>query len=287
MIGKEGIVMNVIVTGGSGHTGKAVFDHLIGHGYDATIVDIVRPENDYAPYKLCDLADFGQAIDVLRGAEAIVHLAAIPRPTNHPNHVVFRTNVLATYNVFEAAAALGIERVVYASSISVTGYPFYEKFFEPQYVPIDEAHPPAPQDAYALSKHIGEEIAQAFVRRTGMIAISLRLPWIHTPETFQEEIVPYRDDPKFGASNLWLYVDARDVAQAFRLCLETNLQGYHDFYIGAPDTFMDIDSVELVKSFYPNTEIRPSFNGTQSLISSSRAEHLLGYRAENTWRGYL
>ncbi|MEA3440452.1 MAG: hypothetical protein U9R58_09225 [Chloroflexota bacterium] len=107
---------------------------------------------------------------------------------------------------------------------------------------------------YALSKHIGEEIAQAFVRRTGMIAISLRLPWIHTPETFQEEIVPYRDDPKFGASNLWLYIDARDVAQAFRLCLETNLQGYHDFYIGAPDTFMDIDSVELVKSFYPLTD---------------------------------
>jgi len=279
--------MNIAVTGGSGHTGQAIVLHLLEHAYTLRIVDQNPPKDESTPYTLCDLEDFGQAVSALQGADAVVHLAAIPRPTYHPNEVVFRTNVLAAYNVFEAAATLGIERVIYTSSISVTGYPFYERFFEPQYVPIDEEHPAAPQDAYGLSKYLGEEIARSFVRRTDMTVTSLRLPWIHTPQTFLSEIAPYRDDPQFGASNLWLYVDARDVGQACRLSLEAELDGYHAFYIGAPDSFMEISSKELVESFYPNTEIRPGFGGTQSLICSQKAQRVLGYQAEYTWKSYF
>ena len=279
--------MKIVVTGGSGHTGKAVVEYLIQHGYQVHIVDRVKPQDERVPYTLCDLEDIGQAIEVLAGAEAIVHLAAIPRPLYHPRSVVFRTNVLATYNVCEAAAILGIERLIYASSISVTGYPFYEHFFEPQYVPIDEEHPPAPQDPYGLSKYLGEEIGKAFVRREEMTFFSLRLPWIHTPETYLSEIAPFRDDPGFGASNLWLYVDARDVGQACRLSLESDLKGYQDFYIAAPDSFMETPSIELVKAFYPNTEIRSSFGGRDSLVSSQKAGHMLAYQAQYTWESYF
>lgn len=279
--------MKIIVTGGSGHTGKAVVAYLIQHGYQVHIVDRVKPQDERVPYTLCDLEDTGEAIEALAGGEAVVHLAAIPRPLYHPRSVVFRTNVLATYNVCEAAATLGIERLVYASSISVTGYPFYERFFEPQYAPIDEEHPPAPQDPYGLSKYLGEEIGKAFVRRAEMTFFSLRLPWIHTPETFMSEIAPYRDDPGFGASNLWLYVDARDVGRACRLSLESDLEGYQEFYIAAPDSFMETPSIELVKTFYPNTEIRPGFGGRDSLVSSIKAEQKLGLKAQYTWEGYL
>jgi nucleoside-diphosphate-sugar epimerase len=156
--------MNIIVTGGSGHTGKSVVKHLLEHTSAVRIADQNPPLDDRTPYTLCDLEDFGQVVAALKGADAIVHLAAIPRPTFHPSHVVFRTNVLAAYNVFEAAATLGIERVIYASSISITGYPFYERFFEPLYVPIDEEHPAAPQDAYGLSKYLGEEIGRQVFR---------------------------------------------------------------------------------------------------------------------------
>ena len=278
--------MNIIVTGGSGHTGKSVVKHLLEHTSAVRIADQNPPLDDRTPYTLCDLEDFGQVVAALKGADAIVHLAAIPRPTYHPSHVVFRTNVLAAYNVYEAAATLGIERVIYASSISITGYPFYKRFFEPLYVPIDEEHPAAPQDAYGLSKYLGEEIGRSFVRRTGMTVTSLRLPWIHTPQTFLSEIAPNRDDPQFGASNLWLYVDARDVGQACRLSLEAELDGYQVFYIGAPNSFMEVSSKELVESFYPNTEIRPGFGGTQSLISSQKAQRVLGFQAEYTWENY-
>src|SRR5204862_2876504 len=136
----------------------AVVAHLVEHGVAVTNIDVV-PVEEPAPFRRADLVDLGQAYGGLWGAEAIVHVAAIPRPTFDVPEVVFRTNVMSAFNVLEAAHALGIRRVVIASSVSVIGFPFYERSFAPAYVPIDEAHPLLPQDAYALSKVVGEELA--------------------------------------------------------------------------------------------------------------------------------
>lgn len=285
--------MKLVVTGGSGHAGQVVVDHLFQHGHQVLVVDRQPPRDTRLPYILCDLEDYGQTIAALQGAEAVIHFAAIPRPIYHPAALVFRTNILSCYNVFEAAAALGIERVIYASSISVTGYPFYECYFEPSYLPIDEQHPAAPQDPYGLSKYLGEQIAEGFVRRSGcthprgMCVISLRMPWIHTPESFRREIAPFRHDPQFGATNLWLYVDARDVAETVRLSLEAELSGHQPFYIAAPDTFMETPSRDLARAFYPHAEIRPDLIGRASLVSSRKATEQLGYLAQYTWESYL
>ncbi|MBA2390342.1 MAG: NAD(P)-dependent oxidoreductase [Geodermatophilaceae bacterium] len=233
------------------------------------------------------MGDIGQVFGCLAGADAVVHLAAIPRPTFHPNEVVFRTNVLSTYNVLEVAAGLGIRRVVLASSISVLGFPFFYHRFAPNYVPLDEAHPMQPQDAYALSKVVGEVMADAFARRTEMTIVSLRLAWIHTPASFQEQLMPMWEDRAAGASNLWGYVDARDAARACRLALEADVKGHERFFIAAPDTFMPIRSEDLVREFYPEAELRPGFGEHASLFSSARASHLLAFRAEHRWRDYV
>ena len=279
--------MQIVVTGGSGHAGSAIVAGLVASGHAVSNVDRQAPQDTASAYKIVDLVDYGQTIAALQGAEALVHVAAIPRPTFFTNEVVFRTNVMATYNVFEAAATLGIERVIYISSTSVTGYPFYARFFEPDYFPIDEAHPHAPQDVYALSKYLGEEIARAFVRRTGMRVISLRPGWIHTPESFKAELLPFRDDPEFGASNLWLYIDSRDLAQACQLAIASELSGFEAFYLTAPDSFMETDSRDLAQQFYPKAQIRPALTGRQSLITTVRAEKVLGYQPQHTWESYL
>lgn len=279
--------MKVVVTGGSGHAGQAIVQGLLANGHDVLNIDRSPPADAGQAHKIVDLLDFGQTVNALAGADAVVHAAAIPRPTFFTGEVVFQTNVIATYNVFEAAATLGIERVAYISSTSVTGYPFYARFFEPEYFPIDEQHPNAPQDAYALSKFLGEEIAQAFVRRTGMTAISLRPGWIHTPQTFKDELLPYRDDPEFGASNLWLYIDSRDLAQACELALKSNIEGFDAFYLTAPDSFMEMDSAELAEQFYPNATLKPEFSGRDSLVSCKRAIEVLAYQPQYTWESYL
>jgi nucleoside-diphosphate-sugar epimerase len=278
--------MKVVVTGGSGFTGRHVVEHLVNHGHEVVNADRIPPQKALCPYRLVDMEDLGQVVGCFNGAEAIVHLAAIPRPVFHTNDVVFRTNVMAAYNVLEAAATLGIRRLVYASSVSVLGYPFYYRYFAPQYVPIDEDHPSQPQDPYALSKYLGEEIAKAFVRRADMTVISLRLVWIHTPESFKEQLSPMWNDPAAGASNLWSYIDGRDVAEACRLSLQADLCGHHAFFIAAPNTFMKTPTAELVKQFYSATEIRSGLVGNQALVSSAKAEKVLGFHALYTWEMY-
>ncbi len=277
--------MRVVVTGGSGLAGSAVVNRLVAHGYAVTNVDLVAGYGP-APFLRADLEDLGQVFGCLRGADAVVHFAAIPRPTFDVPEVVFRTNVMAAFNVLEAASALAIRRVVLASSVSVLGFPFHDRPFSPAYVPIDEDHPRHPQDAYALSKHIGEELAVGFARRGMLDVISLRFPWIHSPETFASQVQPLWADPAAGASNLWSYVDARDVGEAVRLALSAQVHGHEAFFIAAEDSFMPIASTELVREFHPRTVIRDGLVGHASLISSAKAERLLAYQARHNWQSY-
>lgn len=279
--------MKVVVTGGSGLAGQHVVEDLVQHGYDVSSVDIVTPQARLAPYRLVDMEDFGQVCASLVGSDAVIHLAAIPRPTFHTNDVVFRTNVMAFYNVLEAAATLGIGRIVFASSVSVLGFPFFYRPLAPVYVPIDESHPSQPQDPYALSKRLGEEMAEAFARRCDMTIISLRFPWIHTPETFQEQVVPLWDDPYARPASLWSYIDARDAAQAFRLSLEANVAGHQPFFVAAPNTFMKTPTVDLVRRCYPDTEIRTGLDGNQSLLNSTKAAQILNFKPLYTWESYF
>ena len=100
-----------------------------------------------------------------RGADAVVHLAAIPAPELRPAGDTFRINALSTYNVFSAAEAHGVRRVVWASSETVLGLPFDQP---PAFAPIDETIQPRPESSYALSKLVGETMAAQFARRTGI-----------------------------------------------------------------------------------------------------------------------
>lgn len=280
--------MKVVVTGGSGLAGAAVVSHLLDAGYEVLSIDRRPPPHPIAEFRLVDCEDLGQVYGACHGAEAIVHLAAIPRPTHHSPDQVFRTNIMAAFNIFEAAAVFEIPRVVYVSSMSVLGLPFSYNPIRLAYLPVDEDHPSAPQDAYALSKTLGEDIARAFVRRLAgkLSVISLRFPWIHTPQTFQSVLTPLWDDPAAGASNLWGYIDTRDVARACRLALETDISGHEAVYVGAGNTFMTTDSASLAQTYYPQAKARSRLDGNQSLFDNSKAAAMLGYESQFSWEQY-
>src|SRR5690606_21062338 len=138
--------MRVVVTGAHGKVGRAAVQALTRAGHEVTAVDLTRPvweRTDPAEpaYVQADLTDAGQAFAVVRGAEAVVHAAALPDPTHNPPHVVFRTNLMATFNMVEAAVVLGVRRFVNISSETVPGFFFPERPFLPSYAPIDEDHP--------------------------------------------------------------------------------------------------------------------------------------------------
>lgn len=278
----------IVVTGGSGHTGWPVVQHLQAYGHEVWVVDRVQPPGN-APYKLVDMEDQGQVYGALAGAEAVVHLAAIPRPLYHTPDVIYRTNLLAMVHVLEAMATLGISRLVYGSSVSVLGFPFFEQPLAPVYVPVDDAHPRLPQDAYGLTKHLGEELIDGFVRRGKVTAVSLRMPWIHTPESFRWDIGPMQDDPTstIASSNLWGYIDTRDVAEACRLGLVAPITGHEAMFIAAPDTFMKAPTRDLLALHYPGAEIRAPLEGRAGVLSITKAQRVLGFTPRYTWESYF
>ena len=103
-----------------------------------------------------DTRDFGQFVASIRGCDALIHLAAIRGPFNHPDSVVYADNTLSSYNALSAASTLGIKRVCMASSINAIGGAF-SRSPRYDYFPVDERHPTYAEDPYGLSKWVLEQ----------------------------------------------------------------------------------------------------------------------------------
>jgi nucleoside-diphosphate-sugar epimerase len=275
------VVSRVVVTGGAGKAGRAVVRDLIEHGYDVVSVDLARnPELTNGQQMVADLTDYGETVDALKGADSVVHLAAIPAPGLKPDELTFRVNTTSTYNVFAAAPLLGLERVVWASSETTLGLPFERE--RPRYAPIDEEHPPLPEFSYALSKLISEEMARQFSRWNGIPYVGLRFSNVMEPHDYGQ-FPGFWDDAQLRRWNLWGYVDARDVAQSCRLALEADLAGAEVFIVAAADTVMNRPSAGLMAEVYPDVELREVAElGT--LLSIEKARRLLGYEPAFSWR---
>ena len=275
--------MRIVVTGGSGKAGRWVVRDLRDAGHDVLNVDLVRDDSSHGQCLVTDLTDLGQAYDVLVGADVLVHLAAIPAPGLRPEGETFRMNTLSTYNVFTAAASLGLKRVIWASSETVLGLPFDRP---PDFAPIDETIEPRPESSYALSKLVGETMAAQFSRRTGIPFLGLRISNIMEPQDYQA-FAGYWDDARIRKWNLWGYVDVRDVAQAIRRGLDAPMAGSEVCIVAAADTVMTRPSADLMAEVFPAVPMRRSVSERETLLSIDRARSLLGYEPEHRWQDHV
>ena len=275
--------MHVVVTGGSGKGGRYVVHELREHGHDVLNVDVRHDGSAFGLCMLADLTDLGQTLDALSGADAVVHFAAIPAPGLRPAGDLFRTNALSTYNVFAAAEAHGMRRVVWASSETVLGLPFDRP---PDFAPIDETIEPRPESSYSLSKLVGETMAGQFARRTGIGFVGLRISNIMEVDDYA--LFPtYWDDAQLRRWNLWGYVDARDVAAAARLALEAPVDGSDIAIVAAADTVMTRPSADLMAEVFPTVPLRRPVAGRDTLLSIDHARRLLGYEPAHRWADHV
>jgi nucleoside-diphosphate-sugar epimerase len=191
------------ITGGAGRIATAIRPVLREH-YRLRLADL-RDATDLQPGEesmIADVSDLAAAERVAHGASAVLHLAADPSPSATWD-VVRRVNLDATYNVYEAARRNGANKVVFASSNHAMGFWNLEKQW-----PIPTDRDVRPDSLYGVSKAFGEALGRYFSDAFGMSIICIRIGWF-TPQTpTHPELQP-------------LWISARDIAQLFRLALET------------------------------------------------------------------
>jgi nucleoside-diphosphate-sugar epimerase len=275
--------MRVVVTGGSGKGGRWVVRGLREHGHEVRNVDWRHDGSPDGQTIIADLTDLGQTTDVLAGYDAVVHFAAIPAPGLRAEGETFRINTLSTYNVFAAAVAHGMRRVVWASSETVLGLPFDRP---PDFAPIDESITPRPESSYSLSKLVGETLAEQLARRSGIGFIGMRISNIMEPDDYAR-FPSYWDDPTLRKWNLWGYVDARDVATAARLALDAPVDGAEVAIVAAAETVMTRPSAGLMAEVFPDVPLRRPVDGRETLLAIDHARDLLGYEPAHRWADHV
>jgi nucleoside-diphosphate-sugar epimerase len=288
----------IVFTGGTGKAGRHVVPYLVDRGYQVLNIDLKPLDDPRVNTLITDITDSGQVFNALStyteplGAsdslkpqpiDAVVHFAAIPRILITPDNELFRINALGTYNVIEAAVKLGIRKIIIASSETTYGICFAEEERDPAYLPLDEDYDVDPPDSYALSKVVNEKTARAFALRSGFDIYALRIGNVIEPHEYATLVPQWNADPKVRRRNAFNYIDARDLGQAVKLCIEKDGLGYQVFNVANDAPSCDLPTTEILKRFFPNVPLKRELGERESPYSNQKIREVLGFKEEHPW----
>ncbi len=177
--------MRVVITGGAGFIGSHLMVRLSKAGLEVVGLD------NFSRYSRSgleaikergldvvkgDVRDFKKLVEVFRGADIVIHAAAltnVPESLRRPEEYM-EVNALGTLNVARAARETGVSRVIYLSSAAIYG--------TPRELPIKETHPTEPTSPYGVSKLTGEHFLRIYLEDVeGSDYIILRLFNVYGP----------------------------------------------------------------------------------------------------------
>ena len=273
--------MKLLVTGASGRVGRNILLDGLAEHHEITAFDwLPSPQPaanvHYIPGSVLDRKDLS---DAMAGAEAVIHLAAIPYDIP-PLHQVYGINTQGTYNALELAVEHRISKFVHMSSIMVYGF---GRNATPRYLPIDEEHSAEACDTYGLSKIASEQICRAFSEKFPITTICFRL--VH----FTAFSRPYSDRLPFheleGAEALHEYVESRDVVTAIEAALQSSTLVHEVFLLSAADSGIETPTAEFIRNHFSGAELRyDRLEEHSPLIDMSKSKRLLGFVPRHSWR---
>jgi len=270
--------MRIAVTGSTGRIGREITARALAAGHEVVGIDRVAPAEapaDTLRFVRADTDDYPALVAAMQGCDALIHMAAIPAPAGFEDHVVHNNNVVGSYNAMRAAIENGVRRICQASSVNAIGLAFSrEAHFD--YLPIDENHPNYCEEPYSLSKWICEAQADCFVRRYEDLSIaSMRFHYV-TPDRARAGEIYNTLEPGSG-KHLWAYTLIGPAAEACLLAVTVDFTAHEVFYIVAPDTTIDIPSMELHRRFHRDVPITGDLSGHNAFFDSSKAGRILGW----------
>ena len=229
-------VTRVLITGASGTLGRKLVHHLTQRGgYDLVLLDRIAATDDVIGADLSRRdADWPSAFS---GVDCVVHLAAAARP-NAPWSTFVTDNVDATLNVFEAALAHHVPRVVFASSLQTM-------FGHRENAPVGTDLPTAPINFYSASKVFGERVAKWFSEQ-GLSVICLRLGAVYPGENRPRGARATPDDQRTWLSD-------GDLCRACECAILAGEVRFGVFNVTsrAPDPLWSLTETERVLGFRP------------------------------------
>ena len=271
--------MNLFVTGSSGGIGSVMVSEL-SQRYNVTGFDRREPEAAPEGYRFVrgDVLDRVALSEAMAGADAILHLAAIPFDIP-PLHEVLSINLQGTYNVLELGVEHGVECLLHASSVMAYGF---GQNAVPEYLPVDETHPVRANRTYGLSKILAERVCRSFTERCGIRTICFRLTAaVATDSSYG--MLPFSDS--VGELGLYQYFDVRDFVDMAALALEAKHLDHEVFLVSAVDSGRDEPTPQVIDRFFPDAELRyDELEASSSFVSIDKARKLLAFEPKYSWR---
>jgi nucleoside-diphosphate-sugar epimerase len=257
--------MSTLVLGGAGFIGRRLVPLLVQRGEEVTCMDINPATASYGV--------LGGNVRVVRGDvtqfDDVMAVTVAAKPTRivnlayylgseHPPHAALKLNIIGMDNCFEAARLSGVNRVVFASSLAVSGE---QKFYGDRQVTEDDFRHGHVQ--YAMHKIFNEWQAQDYREKYGMEITAIRPSNITGPDKIVGSVdhvkcitFPARGQPisfpHKDAMRCPLHVD--DIAEVFARVLLTD-KPRHAVYSSGGTTISLGELADLVREFLPDAQI--------------------------------
>lgn len=237
--------MKILVTGGTGFTGKALVQRLLQQGHEVRALDNKEGHDTEdlramgAEVILGSVTDKELVDRCVKGVEIVHHLAAAFRELNVAEKYYWDVNVEGTRIVADAALRHGVRRFIYCSTCGVHG-----NVDEP---PAPETAPIQPADYYQLTKYKGEHVTLEYFRK-GLPAVILRPAAIYGPGDPGRFLMIFK---RVGKGRFLMFGDGRtlyhpvyidNLIDSFLLCHEDAV-GDGEAYLIADDEYVEIEDL--------------------------------------------
>lgn len=246
--------MRVLVTGPNGFVGRAVCKTLSGTEHSVRETVRTREQAQHlskeSPGGVMGVGDIGPETkwdEAVEGIDAVVHLAARVHIMNDAssNSVdeYHRVNAEGTRRLAQTAAAAGVRRLIYLSTIKVSGEVTHT-------TPFTENDEPHPQDAYALSKFEAEEALRSIAQKTGLDVVILRPPLVYGPGVRANflQLMKAIDSgvplPLGGIRNIRGFIYLGNLVDALVTCIQHPAAANKTFLVSDAE---DLSTPELIK----------------------------------------
>lgn len=279
----------ILVLGGAGYLGTALGGRLREAGATAIRAD-VRPDTDVVE---CDVTDEEnlEAVVTAHDPDTVVNMAyLLGSPSEANPDRALSVNCLGMQNVLDVAAAAGVDRVVYASSIAVYGLPEAHDGAITEDAASPAAYSQYPAMLYSATKQLNEYQARLAADRHGMEVVAVRPSLVfgpgHTsgphavwtefaaaPARGETVEIPHRADQRLGL------VHRDDVAELFARVTLADRPAHHAYNTGGHVVTVR-ELIERIDRLFPGTaraDPEADRAGLVADVSHDRARHAFGY----------